>query len=121
MPSLEISTNVGPKDLDAFVKTVSKKFSEGIGKPEDFCLVTFNQVQHFTYAGSSEPGFIAHITSIGHIDNDRNAALSASISQIFQEELNISNTRGYFFFHDARGEDTGYKGTTFTNFMASQK
>jgi phenylpyruvate tautomerase PptA (4-oxalocrotonate tautomerase family) len=121
MPSLEISSNVGPKDLDAFVKTVSKKFSEAIGKPESLCLITFNQVQQFSFAGSTDPGFIAHITSIGNIDNERNANLSASISQIFQEELNIPNSRGYFFFHDARGDDTGYHGTTYTNLVASRK
>ncbi|KAI8578193.1 hypothetical protein K450DRAFT_248589 [Umbelopsis ramanniana AG] len=121
MPSLEISTNVGPKDLDAFVKTVSKKFSEAIGKPESLCLITFNQVQHFSFAGSTDPGFIAHVTSIGNIDNERNANLSASISQFFQEELSIPNNRGYFFFHDARGDDTGFHGTTYTNLVAARK
>jgi phenylpyruvate tautomerase len=84
-------------------------------------LVTFNQVQRFSYAGSSEPGFIAHVTSIGNIDNERNANLSASISQIFQEDLNVSNNRGYFFFHDVSGDDTGFNGTTYTNLLASRK
>ncbi|KAG2178282.1 hypothetical protein INT44_001432 [Umbelopsis vinacea] len=121
MPSLEISSNVGPKDLNAFINTLSKKFSEAIGKPEALCLVTFNQVQQLSYAGSTEPGFIAHVTSIGNIDNERNANLSASISQIFQDELNVANTRGYFFFHDVRGDDTGFRGTTYTNLTANRQ
>ncbi|KAH8551647.1 Tautomerase/MIF superfamily [Umbelopsis sp. PMI_123] len=121
MPSLEITSNVGPKDLDAFLKTLSKKFSDAIGKPESLCLVTFNQVQQMIFGGTTEPGFIAHITSIGNIDNTRNAGLSNSISKELEESLGVSNTRGYFFFHDVTPENTGAHGTTFANILAARK
>lgn len=121
MPSLEITSNVAPANVSAFLTAASAKFSDAIGKPEKVCLVTFNKVDNVVYAGSTEPAFIAHIHSIGHIDNDRNAGLSKNISQFLTEELNIPNTRGYFFFHDVKGEDTGYSGSTYANLMAAKK
>ncbi|KAJ2957747.1 hypothetical protein NQZ79_g6573 [Umbelopsis isabellina] len=121
MPSLELTSNVAPDNINAFLAAASAKFSDAIGKPEKVCLVTFNKVDQVSYAGSTDPAFIAHIHSIGNIDNDRNAGLSKNISQFLSEELNIPNTRGYFFFHDVKGEDTGFAGTTYTNLMAAKK
>jgi Macrophage migration inhibitory factor (MIF) len=121
MPSLELTSNVSPNNLNAFLIAASAKFADAIGKPEKVCLVTFSKVEQMTYAGSTDPAFIAHIHSIGNIDNERNAGLSQSISQFLSEELNIPNTRGYFFFHNVKGEDTGYAGTTYTNLLAARK
>lgn len=39
MPILTITSNVAPKDLDTFVKTLSATFSQNIGKPEE--VLTF--------------------------------------------------------------------------------
>lgn len=121
MPSLELTTNVAPDNVNAFLAAASAKFADSIGKPERVCLVTFNKVDQMTYAGSTDPAFIAHIHSIGNIDNERNAGLSKNISQFLTEELDIPNTRGYFFFHNVTGENTGCAGTTYTNLMASKK
>ncbi|KAG2185705.1 hypothetical protein INT43_002140 [Umbelopsis isabellina] len=121
MPSLEITSNVAPNNINAFLTAASAKFSEAIGKPEKVCLVTFNKADQVVYAGSTDPAFIAHIHSIGHIDNERNAGLSKNISAFLTEELSIPNNRGYFFFHDVKGEDTGYAGNTYANLMAAKK
>jgi hypothetical protein len=120
MPSLEITSNVAPKDLDAFIKKASAKFADAIGKPEALCLVTFTKADQLIFGGSTEPGFIAHVYSIGNIDNVRNAGLSASISELFDSELGVKNNRGYFFLHDIPGDNTGYAGTTYTNIVAAK-
>lgn len=37
MPALEITSNVAPKSLEAFIKGLSSKFAGFIGKPEAVC------------------------------------------------------------------------------------
>ncbi|KAI7879814.1 Tautomerase/MIF [Lichtheimia hyalospora FSU 10163] len=117
MPSLEIIAEQAPKDLDAFCKNLSGLFSQCIGKPESYCMVIFTKVDRVYFAGASGAAFLAKITSIGNIDNDRNANLTQVIGQELEKELGISQERGYFFFNNAAASDTGFKGTTFANLM----
>ncbi|ORY93847.1 Tautomerase/MIF superfamily [Syncephalastrum racemosum] len=117
MPSLEITSSESPKDLQAFVKNLSPVFAECIGKPEGYCTVLFTKVDAMTFAGSTEPAFLAKVTSIGNIDNERNANLSKTVGEFLVKELGVSLDRGYFFFNNAAASDTGYKGTTFANIL----
>ncbi|KAI8097993.1 Tautomerase/MIF superfamily [Gilbertella persicaria] len=118
MPILEITSGTAPKDLRAFTKRLNAIFAEYIGKPESYCLVTFTKVDSFFFAGSDEPGFFAKVTSIGHIDNDRNSKLTKAVTEELEKELGVSDGRGYFFFIDAPGENIGYKKDTFANFAS---
>jgi hypothetical protein len=118
MPSIEFTSNVAPKDVNAFLIAASAKFSEAIGKPEKLCLVSWVKNPQMIFAGSLEPCFIAQVKSIGNIDNDRNAALSATFAQFLEQELGIGKDRGYYFFHDIPGDNTGCAGTTYTNLIA---
>ncbi|KAI9490701.1 Tautomerase/MIF superfamily [Zychaea mexicana] len=117
MPSLEITADKTPADLDAFLKNLSAVFSECIGKPEAYCMVIFTKADRIYYNGSSGASFLAKVTSIGNIDNDRNANLSKKIGAELEKELGVTLDRGYFFFSDAKASDTGYKGNTFANLM----
>ncbi|KAI9275860.1 Tautomerase/MIF superfamily [Phascolomyces articulosus] len=117
MPSLEITAEKAPADLDVFLKNLSTLFSECIGKPESYCMVIFNKVDRVYFNGSSGAAFLAKITSIGNIDNERNANLSQKIGEQLEKELGVSLERGYFFFNNAAASDTGYKATTFANLL----
>ncbi|CAO3623273.1 unnamed protein product [Mucor hiemalis] len=117
MPILEIISAQTPKDLRSFTKRLNALFAELIGKPESFCLVTFTKVDSFFFAGSDEPGFLVKVGSIGHIDNDRNSKLTAAVTAELVKELGAQDNRGYFIFTDVPGDNIGYKGDTFTNFM----
>ncbi|KAI9361055.1 Tautomerase/MIF superfamily [Pilaira anomala] len=117
MPILEITSANAPKDIRDFVKRVSALFAECIGKPESYCVVTFNKVDSLFYNGSDEPGFIAKVGSIGHISNERNANLTKVITEALEKELGTINDRGYFMFTDFPAENIGYKHTTFANIL----
>ncbi|KAI8365696.1 Tautomerase/MIF superfamily [Choanephora cucurbitarum] len=115
MPILEIVSATAPKEINAFTKRLSAVFAEYIGKPESYCLVTFTKTDSLTFAGSDEPGFYAKVTSIGHIDNERNSKLTKAITEELQKELGIADGRGYFHFMDAPAENIGFRKDTFAN------
>ncbi|GAA5813339.1 hypothetical protein MFLAVUS_006816 [Mucor flavus] len=117
MPLLEITSATAPKDIKSFTKRISATFSEFIGKPESLCVVTFTKVDSLLYSGSDEPGFIAKVGSIGHIDNDRNAKLTDAVTKVLEEELGAVHDRGYFVFTDIPPQNIGYKYTTFSNLI----
>ncbi|KAG2208481.1 Tautomerase/MIF superfamily [Mucor mucedo] len=117
MPILEIISAETPKDIKAFTQRLSKVFAERIGKPEDYCIVTYQKVDSYSFAGSDEPGFLAKVGSIGHIDNERNAKLAAAVTEELEKELGISSERGYFIFTDVPAENIGWKKTTFGNIL----
>ncbi|KAG2229828.1 Tautomerase/MIF superfamily [Thamnidium elegans] len=117
MPLLEITSATAPKDIKSFTKRLSALFAELIGKPESYCVVTFSKVDYLLYNGTDEPGFIAKVGSIGHIENDRNAKLAATITKVLEEEFGTVNDRGYFVFTDVPAENIGYKYTTFANLL----
>ncbi|KAL0090648.1 Tautomerase/MIF superfamily [Phycomyces blakesleeanus] len=113
MPILEITSNRAPRDVESFVKTLSARFAEAIGKPESYCLVTFTRVDSLYFAGNGAAGFLAKVGSIGHIDNERNASLTALITDVLKKELGTGHDRGYFLFSDFTAANIGFKDTTF--------
>jgi hypothetical protein len=80
-------------------------------------LVTFQKVDSYYYAGSDAPGFLVKVGSIGHIDNERNSKLTATVTAELEKELGVDAGRGYFIFTDVPAENIGYKKDTFANFM----
>ncbi|KAI7907245.1 Tautomerase/MIF superfamily [Cokeromyces recurvatus] len=117
MPILEISSAQAPKDIRAFTKRMNALFSELIGKPESYCMVTFTKVDSLFFSGSDEPGFLVKVGSIGHIDNDRNSKLTAAVTQELEKELGVKDNRGYFIFTDVPAENIGFRKTTFANLL----
>ncbi|KAI8985146.1 Tautomerase/MIF superfamily [Pilobolus umbonatus] len=117
MPILEITTAESHNDIRGLTKKLSVVFAELIGKPESYCLVTFQKVDSFFFAGSDKPGYLAKVGSIGHIDNTRNAKLSSTLSEILQKELNVPNDRAYIIFTDVPAENIGFRGDTFANLL----
>ncbi|RCH90235.1 hypothetical protein CU097_005727 [Rhizopus azygosporus] len=121
MPVLEVYSAIAPKDLKSFIKRLSAVFAEQIGKPESFCLVTFNQVDSLVFNGTDEPGYLCKVISIGHIENDRNAKLTAAITAELEKELGVSDSRGYFAFSDIAAENIGTRKTTFANIVRERQ
>ncbi|RUP43701.1 Tautomerase/MIF superfamily [Jimgerdemannia flammicorona] len=131
MPSLEITANVAPKNLDEFVKTASAKFAQLIGKPESekklglplksasapvpiqYCLVSFIKADQLSFAGSLDPAAIVKIISIGNITPTRNQETSKVLSEYLESELGIPSRRFYIFFTDIAGSNVGFGGSTF--------
>ncbi|KAI8979607.1 Tautomerase/MIF superfamily [Mycotypha africana] len=117
MPILEIYSAQAPKDIRGFTKRMNATFAELIGKPESFCMVTFSKVDSLFFAGSDEPGFLVKVGSIGHIDNNRNAKLTATVTAELEKELGVQDNRGYFIFTDVPAENIGFKKNTFANLI----
>ncbi|RUS18026.1 Tautomerase/MIF superfamily [Endogone sp. FLAS-F59071] len=113
MPALEIISNVAPKNLDAFVKTLSGKFAGFMGKPEAYCLVTFVKADLVTFAGSSDPAALIKISSIGAVGPDENKESSKQLADYLASELGIPGNRFYIFFTDFPGSSVGFNGSTF--------
>ncbi|KAI8334384.1 Tautomerase/MIF superfamily [Chlamydoabsidia padenii] len=117
MPVLEISSQVAPKDLKAFIKRLSVIFAEQIGKPEAYCLVTFTKVDEFIFAGSTDNGYIIRVGSIGNIAEERNINLTKAITDELKKELGIDNNRGYVLFQDYPAANIGFTGTVFSTIL----
>ncbi|KAG1352312.1 hypothetical protein G6F62_002719 [Rhizopus arrhizus] len=119
MPILEITSTQSPKDLASFTKRMGALFTELIGKPEGYCLVTFSKVDSFFFAGSDAPGFLCRVGSIGNIDNERNGKFTAVITAELEKELGVGANRGYILFTDLIPSTVGFQNTTFQNILGN--
>ena len=101
-PSLILTTNVVLQDKAAFVKSASAAVAEALSKPESYVAicVTDNNLNGMSFGGSTDPTALGCVYSIGQINQENNAALTAAISELLERHGGISNDRIYLNFFD---------------------
>ncbi|CAL5228774.1 g11964 [Coccomyxa viridis] len=115
MPILKITTNV-PTDTvnnSDTLAALSKAMVEGVGKPEQYVLVTVDSGKPMMFAGTEEPAAFGELFSIGAIGGDKNKEISKIIFDVVSSKLGVPSDRMYLSFHDAARSDIGWKGSTF--------
>ncbi|SAM09455.1 hypothetical protein [Absidia glauca] len=117
MPILEVTSRKSPSDVAAFTKRLSVVFAEQIGKDESLCLATFRKADELVFAGTNEDAYLIRVSSIGHIEEERNTRATKAIAAEMQKELGIGSDRGYILFTDFPAANIGHKDTTFKTIL----
>jgi len=114
MPYLMIRTNreVTAEAGQELLDRASSVTAEQLGKPERFVMVSLETGTPMRFGGSDAPTVYLELKSIG-LPADRTAALSAALSGLMDEMLDVGSDRVYIEFADAERHMWGWKGGTF--------
>jgi len=114
MPSFAICTNVSKDAIpDGFLKRVTNVMAAETGKPDKFITVRIDPDKLMSFGGTDEPCATCDFHCIGKISKEENAAHSAALFEIINEELKIPIDRMYINFWDLNRENVGWNGKTF--------
>lgn len=115
MPSLFVQSAATPASgAPELCKKLSKTVASALGKPESYVLTSFSKCDAMCFGGDADtPAAFLYLSSIGAITPETNAAASAAIAAILEEELGVAKNRYYLNFFDSPRPNTGYNGGTF--------
>lgn len=114
MPYLKLTTNTtidkdqSPKLLNRFSQLLAKE----TGKPERYVMVELAGDKDMLFGGSSEPLAYVECKSIG-LSGQQAKSLSASISRLLTDNLQIPAERVYIEFSNCPADLWGWNGSTF--------
>ena len=114
MPLLKLETTVALSESkqDVLLAGLSKLVVEGIGKPEQYVMVTIQQ-SPMQMSGKPGDAAFADIRSIGGLSGDVPKRLSRKVCELLKEQLGISSDRVYINFTDVKAANWGWNGSTF--------
>jgi phenylpyruvate tautomerase len=114
MPLLKLETTVALSEAkqNALLPALSKLVAEGIGKPEQYVMVTMQQSPMQMSGKTGEAAFV-DIRSIGGLSSDVNRRLAQRVCELLKEHLGISPDRVYLNFTDVKAGNWGWNGATF--------
>ena len=114
MPLLKLETTVALSDdqRQQLLASLSKIVAEGIGKPEQYVMVT---IAPTAILMSGKPGAAAFVDvrSIGGLSADVNRQLSQKICAALAQSLRVAPNRIYLNFTDVDAGSWGWNGNTF--------
>ncbi|XP_015897413.1 uncharacterized protein LOC107431054 isoform X2 [Ziziphus jujuba] len=115
MPCLNLSVNVSLEGVDtsAILSEATSVVANIIGKPESYVMVVLKGSVPISFGGSEQPAAYGELVSIGGLNPDVNKKLSAAIASILETKLSVPKSRFFLKFHDSKGSDFGWNGTTF--------
>ena len=114
MPMLKLQTSVPLSDeqRNALLPTLSKLVAEGIGKPEQYVMVTV-ETASILMAGKGGPAALAEVRSIGGLNGRVNSQLSQKLCTLLEQTLRIPAGRVYINFANIAADHWGWNGNTF--------
>jgi len=113
MPCLTVQTNIADNQItDDFLKQVSAKVAQALGKPEQYVAVQISAGQKLFFGGTNQPAAVMELVSIG-LPTNKTADISNQIMGLFEEKLNIKTDRIYLKFTNVAGNMMGWNKDTF--------
>ena len=114
MPLLKLQTSVPLSDeqRNALLPTLSKLLVEGMGKPEQYVMVTV-ETAGILMAGKAGPAALAEVRSIGGLNGRVNSQLSQKLCAVLEQTLGIPAARVYINFANITADHWGWNGSTF--------
>lgn len=94
------------------LRAASALVAKELGKPENYVMTQFEQLQAMTFGGSDDHACFMQLKSIG-LPEAKTKALSAALSGFVEGELGIAPERVYIEFVDAPRTMWGFNGSTF--------
>jgi phenylpyruvate tautomerase PptA (4-oxalocrotonate tautomerase family) len=114
MPLLQIRTSSpAPADPDALLRELSQQLAGWLGKPERYVMTVLEAGMAMTFAGDTAPCAYVELRSIGGLDGERPASISAALCGLLEERLGVSADRIYISFDDVPARLWGWNGSTF--------
>jgi phenylpyruvate tautomerase PptA (4-oxalocrotonate tautomerase family) len=114
MPLLKLETTVvlTEEKRSALLAALSKAVAEGIGKPEQYVMVTLSPAAILMSGKAGDAAFV-DVRSIGGLSGDVNRRLSQRVCQVLEDSLHIAPNRVYLNFSNVEGRNWGSDGSTF--------
>lgn len=114
MPYLKLTTNIAlsKEQSPKLLSHLSQLLAKQTGKPERYVMVELTAGKDMLFAGSSEALAYVECKSIG-LSDQQAKLLSASISQLLTDSLQISAERIYIEFSNCPANFWGWNGSTF--------
>ena len=114
MPYLKLTTNVNltKQQSTQLLSQLSQAMAQQTGKPERYVLVESGTNQDMLFAGTNEPLAYLECKSIG-LNPNQAKAISAAVSKVLMEHLQVHGERVYIEFSNCPGEFWGWNGATF--------
>jgi len=112
MPYLHVHTNVVVESQSSFLACCSSTVAAALGKPESYVMVELSDHKAMLFAGSDAPLAFVELKSLG-LTTDQTSAVSAMISSMISEQLEIERDRIYIEFEAPERAMFGWKGGTF--------
>jgi phenylpyruvate tautomerase len=114
MPLLQIKTSSpAPADRDALLLELSQQLAGWLGKPERSVMTLLEAGVAMTFAGDTAPCAYVEVKSIGGLDGDRPARITAALCDLLERRLGVGSDRMYICFSDAPAQLWGWNGSTF--------
>ena len=114
MPYLKLRTNssISKQQSPELLTQFSQLLAKETGKPERYVMVELDSDREMIFSGTNEPLAYIECKSIG-LTSSQAKSLSASISQILTEKMQIPSDRVYIEFSNCPAEFWGWNGSTF--------
>ena len=107
-PSLVLHTSAGLGDKKVeFMKACSKAIASCLSKPESYVSVCVHDDAAVIWAGEEAPCALGVVCSIGQINQENNAALTAAISELI-EPFGVPSNRIYLNVRSPRVPGLAY-------------
>ncbi len=114
MPYLKLKTNtsVSKEKSPLLLSELSQLLAKETGKPERYVMVEMHDKREMIFAGTNDPLAYIECKSIG-LTSAQAKSLSASISQLINQQTQIPVDRIYIEFSPCSAEFWGWNGSTF--------
>jgi len=114
MPLLKLETTVAlaVDKRQALLASLSKTLAEVTGKPEQYVMVTANQVA-MQMAGKPGDAAFVDVRGIGGLSGEVNRRLSQQLCRLLNETLGVPPNRIYLNFTEFEASNWGWQGNTF--------
>ena len=106
---VSVSLGDGKKEL---MKAASKAIASSLSKPESYVSVCVYDDADIIWAGEDTPCALGILCSIGAINQENNAALTAAVSELLKPH-GVPSDRIYINFFDIPRANCGWSGRTF--------
>jgi len=116
MPLIKVQTSVPkpePTQIETFLKTLSSKLANHLGKPESYVMTALETEIPMTFGGTTDPVCYIEIKNIGKMSPNQTKSMSQDFCQVVQQELGVPANRIYLEFSDAERHLWGWNGGTF--------
>ncbi|WP_309381720.1 phenylpyruvate tautomerase MIF-related protein [Cerasicoccus frondis] len=114
MPYLNIQTNqsLSPESLEKLLAGSSKLVAEGLGKSEEFMMVSVKDNTPMIFGGKPGPTAFLEIKSIG-IPANKTKEICRLLCELVKSVADIPPERVYVKFNDVQRSMWGWKGDMF--------
>ena len=115
MPLLKLYTSAAvPKDeRDELLYRLSTAVAQGLSKPESFMMVVLDDNLPMLMGGVAATAALLEVRSVGAISPAQASSLTARLTQLVSQALQLPPDRVYCTFEGVAGAMWGHNGNTF--------